>query len=230
MEKRDHHNPFGADETALSYDTWFEIPLGKAMDDLQKALIYRLARPQPGESALDVGTGTGHYACDLASRGLRVVGYDSSEAMLRVARAKDSPVVWQRGQAEALPFADDSFDLVLSVTTLEFVDDPARALAEMFRVTAPDGRLIVAVLNATSSWGKSYIREALQKDTPFQHAHLYAPGEFVRALSIHGNVHWNSSGFFTPSGRGVRFANLLESIGQTFYRDHGALLVGRIDK
>jgi len=230
MDKRDHHNPFEADETASSYDIWFEMPLGKAMDDLQKALIYHLARPQPGESALDMGTGTGHYACDLASRGLRVVGYDSSEAMLRVARAKDSPVIWQRGEAEVLPFTDNSFDLVLSVTTLEFVDDPARALSEMFRVVAPGGRLVVAVLNATSAWGKSYIREALQQNTPFRHAHLYTPNEFVRALSVHGQVHWNSSGFFTPSGRGARFANLLESIGQAFCRGRGALLVGRIDK
>jgi ubiquinone/menaquinone biosynthesis C-methylase UbiE len=150
--------------------------------------------------------------------------------MLRVARAKDSPVTWQRGEAEALPFADNSFDLVFSVTTLEFVDDPARALSEMFRVAVPGGRLIVAVLNATSVWGQGYIREALQQDTPFRYARLYTPAEFVRALSVHGQVHWTSSGFFAPSGRGVRLANLLESIGQTFCRGHGALLVGRIDK
>jgi ubiquinone/menaquinone biosynthesis C-methylase UbiE len=230
MNTANYHNPFDDPALASSYDSWFETPLGRTVDRLEKRLIYRLAQPKAGESALDVGTGTGHFACDLAARGLRVTGYDSSEAMLQVARAKGPGVRWQRGEVESLPFADGSFDLVLSVTTLEFVRDRDLALAEMYRVTAPGGRMVVAVLNALSPWGQARKREAAQHDTPFRYAHFFTPKEFVTALGRYGCPRWSSSVFFLPSGVGMSVADLLESLGQVFCRRYGALLVGRVDK
>ena len=230
MPRASYVNPFGARRQAALYDSWFDTPLGEAMDRLEKALIYRLAQPREGELALDMGTGTGHFACDLASQGLRVIGYDPSEAMLQIARAKKAPVSWQRGDAEALPFRDDTFDLVLSTTTLEFVRDISAALEEMWRVAAPGGRMVVGVLNAQSSWAKSYLREASVQDTPFQYARFFTAAEFVSRLGCYGQVRWSSSGFFAPTGRGLRVAGVLEVLGQAFCRGRGALLVGRIDK
>ena len=224
------HNPFDKEALASAYDDWYDTPVGRVADRLEKALILRLAQPRPGESALDLGTGTGHFALDLAGRGLRVTGYDSSEAMLRVARSKESDVTWQRGQAEALPFADGSFDLVLSVAGLEFMDEPDLALTEMFRVLAPGGRLVVAVLNARSPWGRTRVRQASRQDTPYRYAHFYTPGEFVAALSRYGRLKWSGSVFFAPSGRGMRLADLLERFGQKLFPGRGALLVGRVDK
>jgi len=230
MSAQNYHNPFDDAALASSYDAWFETPLGRVVDRLEKRFIYKLAQPKAGESALDVGTGTGHFARDLAARGLRVTGYDSSEAMLQVARAKDAGVNWQQGQGEHLPFADGSFDLVLSVTALEFARDRNLALAEMFRVTAPGGRLVVAVLNASSPWGKVRKSEAAQQDTPFRYAHFYTPAEFAAALSQLGRPRWNSAVFFAPSGPGMGLADLLEVLGQRLWRGGGAMLVGRVDK
>ena len=225
-----HRNPFEVGELASAYDSWFDTPLGRAVGRLQSATVYRLARPHAGELALDVGTGTGLYACNLANRGLHVVGCDSSEAMLQVARAKATRVVWQLAEAESLPFSEGTFDLVLSVTALEFMRDPAQALSEMFRVVSPGGRLVLGVLNAQSAWGKDYIRDARRDDTPFRYACLYTPATFETALGAFGPVRWSGSVFFAPSGRGLRLANVLEYLGKAFCRGHGSLLVGRVDK
>lgn len=224
------HNPFTSQEIAAAYDGWFETPLGAAVDRLQRALIYRLAEPRPGERALDVGSGTGHYALELARMGLQVTGLDSSEAMLAVARSKSSRVIWQRGEADALPFEDGRFDLVLCVTAWEFMPQRERALAEMYRVVVPGGRLVIGVLNAKSAWGRHYIRQAQQQETPFRYAHFFQAEEFVAALSTYGPVRWNSAVFFGPDGRGLRLAGLLEWLGQRLFRDRGSLLVGRVDK
>jgi ubiquinone/menaquinone biosynthesis C-methylase UbiE len=223
-------NPFASAEVAGAYDAWFESPLGATVDRLEKRLIARLAAPRAGQSALDVGTGTGHYAAYLDDLGLRVTGIDASPAMLEVARARPSDVAWQEGDAAALPYPADSFDLVLSVTMLEFVPDPAAALAEMYRVLRPGGRLVAAVLNARSPWGRARQREALEADTPFRRAHFFQPGEFASLLGRLGQAEWSSAVFLGPYGGGLRYADLLERLGQAFWRGRGALLVGRVSK
>ncbi len=227
MVSSTHHNPFRDEEMAARYDRWYETPLGARADCYEKALIRRLAQPRAGERALDVGSGTGHFALDLAARGLDVTGCDSSEPMLEKARAKDASLDWRCCQAASLPFADDLFDLVLSVTVLEFVRDPARAVAEMYRVTAPGGRVVVGVLNAQSPWVTMYRQ---QQGSPFQRARFYTPKEFLDLLGIYGPVRWNGAVFFGPSGRGARVAFLLERLGRILCKRRGALLVGRIDK
>lgn len=112
------------------------------------ARVAALAQVAPREHLLDVGCGTGALAMAAAERALpsgRVVGLDASEEMLSVARRKSSVVEWVRGQAEALPFADASFDKVLSQFALMLFEQPSRALAQMWRVLRPRGRLVVAV-------------------------------------------------------------------------------------
>jgi ubiquinone/menaquinone biosynthesis C-methylase UbiE len=223
-------NPFEDVRTANAYDPWYAERLGAAVDRLQKALVMRLARPRPGEHALDVGTGTGNYACALAARGLRVTGLDPSEAMLAVARSKPQPVSWQQGAAEDLPYQEGSFDLVVSVTALEFMADPGRALAELFRVLAPGGRMVVGTLNAAGPWGELYARLGQDPASPFHDARLSSAASFVAALSLFGPVRWSSAVFVPPSGRGLALAGLCERWGQAFERDRGALLVGRVDR
>ncbi len=228
------YNPFADPSQAAAYDGWFESPLGRLIGRLQGALVERLAQPRPGERALDVGTGTGLYAVRLDSRGLRVVGCDASEAMLAVAARKGTAVRWCLAEAEHLPFADSAFDLVLSVTMLEFVPEPRRALEEMYRVTAPGGRLVVAVLNAESAWGRFYRAQAEREETPFRYAHLFTPGEFVSLLrAVHPGgrpPRWSGSVFFGPSGRAAWAGTCLERLGQWLWPERGALLVGRVEK
>lgn len=112
---------------------------------------------------MDVGCGTGNYTLALAQRGIQALGVDLSAAMLAVAinKAKKAKLLaaYMQADAEYLPFSAESFDLVVSVTTLEFVVSPQAAVAEMVRVLRPSGRLVVGVLNATSLWALSYRRQ-----------------------------------------------------------------------
>lgn len=218
------------DSVAQYYDSWFDLPLGQAVDALEKDLLYRLARPQPGQRALDVGTGTGHFALDLAALGLVVVGADLSPEMLSVARAKGQDVRLLRGDAAALPFAPAAFDLVLSVTVLEFVANAQRAVVEMWRAVRPGGKLVVGVLNALSPWAWARRREARTQQTPFSHARFFWPWEFVRLMSTLGPVTWSSSVFIGPNGAGLRWAWSLERTGRVLLRPFGALLVARVAK
>jgi SAM-dependent methyltransferase len=114
-------------------------------------LIVQAAAIAPGQDVLDVACGTGVLACEAAAAvwpGGRVTGLDRNEAMLAVARRKAPDVEWRQGQAEALPFADARFDAVISQFGLMFFEARVTALAEMWRVLKPGGRLVVAVWDA----------------------------------------------------------------------------------
>jgi SAM-dependent methyltransferase len=114
-------------------------------------LLAQAAAIAPGQDVLDVACGTGVLAAEAARRvqpGGRVTGLDRNEAMLAVAKRKAPDLEWRQGQAEALPFADARFDAVVSQFGLMFFDDRSAALAEMWRVLQPGGRLAVAVWDA----------------------------------------------------------------------------------
>lgn len=96
------------------------------------------------ERLLDVACGTGCLAREAAGRGATVTGLDCNAGMLAVARRLDDTVDWREGTAEALPFGDASFDAVACQFGLMFFDDRVKALREMWRVTRPGGRLVVA--------------------------------------------------------------------------------------
>ena len=98
-----------------------------------------------GQRVLDVACGTGVLAREAASRGASVTGLDRNEGMLATARRIAPSVEWKTGRAEQLPFADGSFDAVVSQFGLMFFDDRAQALREMRRVLKPGGLLAVAV-------------------------------------------------------------------------------------
>jgi SAM-dependent methyltransferase len=106
---------------------------------------------EPGQRVLDVACGTGALTQAVAERvGPRgtVAGLDANPEMLAVARRKHAKIEWHDGRAEALPFADASFDAVVSQFGLMFFDDRVAALREMRRVLRPGGRMAVAVCDA----------------------------------------------------------------------------------
>ncbi len=223
--------PEGAfDSTASLYDAWFNTPLGRTVDELEKDLLRRFIGPAPGGRALEVGCGTGHFVAELAAQGWTVVGLDLSAEMLAVARDKQASMVLARADAAALPWRDASFDLVLSVTTLEFMTRRQEALQQMWRVLRPGGRLVVGVLNALSPWAWQRRRESRRSETPFSQAHFFAPREFVRLLGGLGAVQWSSSVFIGPAGQGLHAAWALERLGRAWLKPFGALLVGRVQK
>jgi demethylmenaquinone methyltransferase/2-methoxy-6-polyprenyl-1,4-benzoquinol methylase len=117
-----------------------------------RALAAEQARVGPGSRVLDVATGTGDLALELARRvspGGEVVGSDFAEGMLDRARAKSDAKGagvrprFEWGDALELPYADDSFDAATVGFGARNFDDLAAGLAEMVRVVAPGGRVVV---------------------------------------------------------------------------------------
>jgi demethylmenaquinone methyltransferase / 2-methoxy-6-polyprenyl-1,4-benzoquinol methylase len=102
-----------------------------------------LARVGPGSRALDVATGTGDLAIELARRGATVTGVDFAEAMLEVARAKAPHVAFDRGDALALPYEDAAFDAATVGFGARNFSDLDQGLREMARVVRPGGRVVV---------------------------------------------------------------------------------------
>jgi SAM-dependent methyltransferase len=111
-------------------------------------LVVDRAAPAPGERVVDVGCGTGNAALLAAARGARVTGVDPAGRLLEVARGHAArgklEADFVKGDAAALPLADGEADLVLSVFGVIFAPDPGAAAAEMSRVTAPGGRIVLS--------------------------------------------------------------------------------------
>ncbi|QFI68703.1 class I SAM-dependent methyltransferase [Sinorhizobium alkalisoli] len=112
------------------------------------------AAVQKGDRVLDVACGTGALAlaaAAIAGPSGSVVGLDANPDMLAVARRKPGQIEWLEGKAEALPFPDNGFDVVVSQFGFMFFEDKSKALAEMMRVLRPGGRLAVAVCHAVEN-------------------------------------------------------------------------------
>ncbi|WP_182111565.1 MULTISPECIES: methyltransferase domain-containing protein [unclassified Actinotalea] len=121
---------------------------------VENSAAYLVPALGAGQSVLDVGCGPGTVTIDLARRVApgRVVGVDTSAAVIELAReaAGDLPnVEFRTGDAMALPFDDDAFDVVHAHQVLQHLSDPVSALREMRRVTRPGG--VVAVRDADYS-------------------------------------------------------------------------------
>lgn len=113
------------------------------------ARLVAFARLQPGETVLDVGTGTGVVAITAARAGAKVMALDLTPELLAQARenariARCESIEWTEGDAERLPYPDASFDVVLSQFGHMFAPRPDVAVAEMRRVLKPGGRVAFA--------------------------------------------------------------------------------------
>lgn len=117
---------------------------------LDPALLARL-RGRDFRRALDVGCGEGRVCRMLSGLGIEAVGLDPTRALLDHARRRDPQGRYVEGVGEALPFADASFDLVVSCLSLIDIADFAAAIREMARVATPGGVLLIANLNGFST-------------------------------------------------------------------------------
>jgi SAM-dependent methyltransferase len=162
--------------TPLDYAAWRESALGRTTERLERATVLDLVGPLGAADVLDVGAGDGAYGIALARTGARVTALDASLAALRAAvprsRGSGERLRLVCADAQALPFEDGSFDLVIAVTTLCFVPAPGRAVSEMARVLRPKGRLVLGELGRWSAWAawrraRALLRPSIWRGTRF---------------------------------------------------------------
>jgi ubiquinone/menaquinone biosynthesis C-methylase UbiE len=169
-------NPFNLSEVVAGYEAWYK-KAGLRADRLEKALLMQLIAGFPhAHIILEIGCGTGHFTRWFAEQGFWAIGLDLSLPMLTEAVRLGSPPC-ARGDALALPFASQSFDLAALVTTLEFLRDPAQALAEGLRV-ARHG-LILGVLNRQSLLGRQLKNDG---GPVWEAARFFTPKELVQLV------------------------------------------------
>lgn len=173
-------------ELAAAYARWRSRPLGRITERLERDLVLWLAGTLVERRVLDAGTGDGTYAIEAAKRGARVVGLDIDETMLAAARERakgeDLEIEWTRGSVTFLPFAAESFDIVLAVTVLCFVEEPAAALQEIARVLKPGGRLVLGELARWSTWAATRRIRGWLGDATWREARFFTRGQ-LRALA-----------------------------------------------
>jgi len=179
------------------FNRWAEAGEGPKMEnhhlDITEKTIRRM-NLRPGERVLDLGCGSG-WATRLLARLVadgpegfgQVVGVDVSDAMIRHARAASKDfenVMFVWGSARQIPWEENFFDKMLSVESFYYYPDQERALAELFRVMAPKGRLFILI--------------NLYKDNPYSlqwvaklkvPLHVRYAAEYVEMLKKHAFEH-----------------------------------------
>jgi len=136
-------------DAALRYEAWYEVGFGRRADAVERRLLSgHLSAFGRGGLLLEIGSGTGHFADLWADAGYRAVGLDLAAERLGFSRQRRPAFSVVRGNALALPFRDDSFDVVAMVTALEFITPPLAALEEAARVARRG--LLIGALNRWS--------------------------------------------------------------------------------
>jgi SAM-dependent methyltransferase len=144
----------------------------------QRRAIRAALSLQPGERVLDIGSGPGFLAAEMAAEvgpDGRVHGIDPSESMLANARRRGAPVQYSIGDALALPFPDEHFDVAVCTQVYEYVEDITAALAEARRVLRTGGRLLVLDTDWDSIVWHSADRERMQRVLTVWNEHLADP-------------------------------------------------------
>ncbi len=161
------HNQTAADVWSLG-GAEYDMVSFKISDALAHA-AQRLAA-KPGERVLDVATGTGWTARNVARFGASVVGVDIAEGLLEGARRLSAhtqpPISFERADAEHLPFADQAFDHVISTFGVMFAGDHNAAARELARVCKPGGRLVLATWEPAGAVGDFFRLLSGYQDVP----------------------------------------------------------------
>jgi ubiquinone/menaquinone biosynthesis C-methylase UbiE len=176
------------DEWPEVYDRWFTTPIGSLVRKYEAELMLDLLKPKQGEIILDAGCGTGIFTTDILSSGSQVIGLDISLPMLIQAKKKlkEYPLWIILADMLNLPFPENSFDKVVSVTALEFIKDAKGAVEELFLVTKRGGCIVVATLNSLSPWASRRKAEAKKRHTIFEKAIFRSPQELLSLASVEG--------------------------------------------
>ena len=173
---------------AQEYDEWFNVNRFVYESEIQALKKYV---PEYGRG-LEIGVGTGRFAVPLGIK----VGVEPAKAMADIARKRGIKVYEVR--AEELPFDDSSFDFVLIVVTICFVQDPVQVLREAERILKVGGHIIIGIIDKESFLGRLY-KSKKEESKFYRVANFYSAREVLDWLI------------------GLGFENI--KTGQTIFRD-----------
>lgn len=217
------------------FNLWAERGEGPKMEnhhlDITEKTIRRMDL-RPGDRILDLGCGSG-WATRLLARMVgegpqgfgQVVGLDISDEMVRQARAASRDfenVMFVEGSAAQIPWEENFFDKVLSVESFYYYPDQDRALAELFRVMAPRGRMFILI--------------NLYQDNPYSlqwvpklkvPVHVRSAEEYVQLLKAHTfeNVEYCQIPDDTPTPEGYKTTSFYSLDDLKAFKRVGALLL-----
>jgi SAM-dependent methyltransferase len=134
------------DKYYRQYDDWFVIN-----KDIYQAELNAIKNFIPkNKKGVEIGVGSARFALPLKIK----IGVEPSKKMAEISRNRGIQVF--RSVAEKLPFENDTFDFVLIVTTICFVDDPMKCLQESFRILRDDGFIIIGFIDKERELGNKY--------------------------------------------------------------------------
>ncbi len=134
----------GYDLASSAYDK--KIPY---LNSFEKNAVLPILGDLKGKSVLDVGAGTGRLSILLVQVGAEVTALDVSEEMLKVLNRKNKHIKTVVGEAEALPFPDNSFDIITAAFLIVHLKNPRRFFDEVYRVLKDGGKFLVTNINQT---------------------------------------------------------------------------------
>lgn len=178
------------DEVAEGYDSWYRENWAAYESELKA--IKALGVSGRG---LEVGVGTAAFAAPLGVS----VGVDPSLKMLNLAKQKGIEVV--RAVGEALPFAHESFDYVLFVTALSFVEDVDASISEAHRVVRSGGCVVVCDVEKRSWLGREYAQKAAEGHPIYRFTNLLSLSDISEALERAGLRVCRAAGTLTKPWR-----------------------------
>jgi SAM-dependent methyltransferase len=128
--------------------------------------VIRRAGIRAGRRVLDIGCGTGVFLRAVADRGARPFGLDASDGLLAIARERVPEAELTAGDMEALPYADDTFDVVAGFNSFIFAPDIVRALGEARRVAKPGAPVVVQVWGPPERCDLTAMKRAIGRFVP----------------------------------------------------------------
>jgi ubiquinone/menaquinone biosynthesis C-methylase UbiE len=161
------------------------------VDHARLARLVQAVHPKPQASVLDVATGPGYVAMTFAEAGCEVLGIDLTEAPLAIAEQMRQArglmnLRFQVGDAERLPFGEQTFDIVVSRFALHHCEDPRRVLTEMARVCRIYGMVVIEDLVVSEHPARAAYQNRFEQLRDPSHIRAFPISEFLTLLTACG--------------------------------------------